>query len=269
MLSTAVFVASSDNTADVLQRVFPAFMKFWPDCVYPVYVGLNERNLPWDGPRVVRAPRSEWRTELKAQLGQLDEDRVILILDDFLIQGPVDHEKVADLVRLCFEHEWPYLRLIALERAFIARFMHKALLVPDTVAEPIPVGMPYFSSLQISIWKKSHLEASLGVPGSIWQFEQLALQNARHYAVTGSACIPYRHLVEKGKWLPDAADRLAAAGLPTDLGSRPVWSNRMRLRQGWAKAQFELIGYGAMRLGLKRRAMRQRCVSDTVRNLAR
>jgi hypothetical protein len=255
--STAVFIASSDNTADVLCRVFPSFMKYWANCAYPVYVGLNERSLPWDGPRVVRASRSEWRVELKTQLGRLSEDRVILMLDDFLIQAPVDQEKVANLLKLCFEHDWPYLRLIPLERAFLPRLMHEAFSASGRLAEPIPVEMPYFSSLQTSIWKKSHLESLLEVPGSIWQFEHLVDRTARHYAVTGGACIRYRHLVEKGRWLPDAADKLIAAGLPTDLGSRPVWPGHMRLRQRWLRAKFGLLGYAGMRLRLKLQAMRR------------
>ena len=41
MQDTGVFICSSDNRRDVLDRVIPSVFKYWPDCPYPIYVGLN------------------------------------------------------------------------------------------------------------------------------------------------------------------------------------------------------------------------------------
>jgi len=50
---------------------------------------------------------------------------------------------------------------------------------------------PFYSSLQIAIWQREHPLAMLDAPGSPWDFE--------HQGIDGNA------------------------GLPNELGSRPVW----------------------------------------------
>src|ERR1700742_4474149 len=86
----AVFICSSDNRLDVLERVLPSLAKFWPDCPYPIYVGLNSQRMLAPNITTLLAPPSEWRKECLEQLAQIRERQLLVVLDDFLFQQSVD-----------------------------------------------------------------------------------------------------------------------------------------------------------------------------------
>jgi hypothetical protein len=253
----AVVVSSSDNTVDVFKRVFPAIEKFWPDCPYEVYVGLNAQQSPFATPRVLRAEPAEWRKELASQLRQVPQEWVILVLDDFLFLAAADQPRLGALVQRCLEQDWPYLRLIPLDRPLLARWVHKLTRPRSQVVETIPRGYPYYSSLQVALWRKTHLLQSLEAARGIWDFEHLESAAELHRAVVGTACLKYRHVVEKGRWLPDAAALLTRAGLESALGTRNSWPSRVFWQQRIGRWRFQLTGYAVMKLKRKLRAWRQ------------
>jgi len=95
----------------------------------------------------------------------------------------------------------------------------------------------------IAIWKKEHFDSMLKQKGSIWDFGYERDPAVEHYAVTGPSPFSYRHIVEKGRWLPDAQSLLKAAGLPTDLGARPRWSKWAHLRLLFDRIRFFILRY--------------------------
>jgi hypothetical protein len=219
----AVFICSSDNRRDVLDRVLPSVAKFWPDRPYPLYVGLNslDRPLPIGAPRL--APPSEWHRECSVQLAQIAADYVIVVLDDFLIRAPVDQARLGELVDAAVTLDLAYLRLLPLGRSLPARLIGWRPPELKSGIERIRAHHPFYSGLQIAIWRKQHLLAMLQQPQSIWQFEHHRLPGSMHCAIKHCPPIVYRHLVERGRWLPDASSLLKQVGLATDLGNRPVW----------------------------------------------
>lgn len=250
--SLAIFVASSDNTRDVFAAVAPAFNVYWPSCPYPKYVGLNSP--PGEeavtGFIPVYAPPLGWRDELRAQLSQLSEEFVLLWLDDFLLLAPVDTARVERLRLLAVEKSFDYLRLIEIERSVLVKlFARLSAMFLNREYVPIPTGIPYYSSLQAAIWRRKHLLDMLDSYGEqrIWEFEHQALRERQHFAIVGSPPILYRHLVEKGKWLPYAAGLLKTAGLAFPRGRRSVWPSSYRLLHWRKKLIFALIGYTGMR----------------------
>lgn len=219
----AVFICSSDNRRDVLDRVLPSVAKFWPDRPYPLYVGLNSLNRPLPIGTPILAPPSQWHHECSLQLAQIAADYVIVVLDDFLIRAPVDQARLAELVEDAVTLDLAYLRLLPLGRSLPARLTgwRPSELKPGI--KRIRPHHPFYSGLQIAIWRKQHLLAMLRQPQSIWQFEHHRLPESMHCAIKHRPPIVYRHLVERGRWLPDARSLLKQAGLATDLGNRPLW----------------------------------------------
>lgn len=221
--AVAVFICSSDNRLDILDRTLPSVRKFWPACRYPIHVGLNSygRALTVAVP-IIAAP-SEWRREFSQQLTQIEQDFVIVLLDDFLIQAPVDDARLAHLAEIAVRMNLDYLRLVPLGRSLLDR---------ATGRQPAEVGPgihrvrerhPFYSALQIAIWRKPHLLAMLEQPLSIWEFERQCIRDASHCAIEDNPPIVYRHLVEKGRWLPYARSLLRSAGFAGELGDRPAW----------------------------------------------
>lgn len=240
---TAVFICSSDSRRDVLDRILPSVLKFWPDCPYPIYVGLNSHDRPLPGGTPVLAPASEWYREYTLQLAQVAEDYLIVILDDFLIGAPVDQSRLAGLVEDALTLNLAYLRLLPLGRSLPARLTGWRPPELKPGIERIRARRPFYSGLQIAIWRKQHLQSMLQKPLSIWEFEHQCIPGSVHCALKDRPPIVYRHLIERGCWLPDARSLLQRAGLPTELGDRPVWPNSRYARRFLDQVRWVVLGY--------------------------
>jgi hypothetical protein len=219
----AVFICGSDSRIDILERTLPALRKFWPACRYPIYVGLNSCSRPLPLGTAILAPPSDWRREFGQQLTRIDHDHLIVLLDDFLIQAPVDQDRFASLIEQAVRMNLDYLRLVPLGRSLLARAAGSQ---PEEISpgiQRIRERHPFYSALQVAIWRRSHLLSMLDRPLSIWEFERQCIPGANHCAITADPPIAYRHLVEKGRWLPYARALLRRAGFPPELGNRPAW----------------------------------------------
>jgi hypothetical protein len=241
--SVAVFICSGDGRRDVLDRILPSVLKFWPDCPYPIYVGLNSCIRPLRGGTAVLAPASEWYRECAFQLTQVTQDYVIVILDDFLVGAPVDQVRLTELVEDSVTLDLAYLRLVPLGRSLPARLTGWRPPELKPGIERVRTGRPFYSSLQIAIWRKGYLQSMLQKPLSIWEFEHECSPESVHCAIKDRPPIVYRHVVERGRWLPDARLLLQRAGLPTELGDRPVWPKSRYGRLFLDRVRWVVLGY--------------------------
>jgi hypothetical protein len=241
--SVAVYICSSDSRRDILDRVLPTILSNWPDCPYPIYVGLN--TCEHISPRVtpLQAKASGWREECLAQIAQLSESHLIVVLDDFLFQAPVDQSSLSSIVSNAIALRLPYLRLLPLRKSLIQRFMPRTRVSFAPGIEAIDKKRPFYSALQIAVWEKTHLVSLLKLHGSIWDFEHQKKHDTRHYVVSDSPPIAYRHIVEKGRWLPYAKRLLNESGMTTDLGKRRAWPKWTNLRVLTDEMRFLILGY--------------------------
>ena len=221
----------------------PSVHKYWRECPYPIYVGCNDVSKARAGTIPVAATPSSWGQECLEQIAQLRETHLIVLLDDYLIQAPVDQETVSRCVEEAVRLDLPYLRLVPLRKSPLDRLAAITRSNYLGAIRPIKEGRPFYSGLQAAIWNKSHFAVMLGLGGSIWEFEHVRRPTISHYAITGRPPIIYSHLVEKGRWLPYAKRLLTEAGLSADLGGRPVWPAWMHLRRVWDELRFLLLGY--------------------------
>lgn len=240
--SVGVFICSSDNRLDILDRVLPSVLKYWADCPYPLYVGLNTTNKSWPNVSSLVAKPSEWRTEVLEQIRQIPERHLIVVLDDYLFQQPVNQKRLSALVARAVNLDLPYLRLLPLRRGLSQRLIRSRTRATDGI-QSIHSRRPFYSGLQIALWNKEHFGSLLSLRGSIWDFEHQQRPGVPHYVITESPPITYRHLVEKGRWLPYAETLLRMANLSPDLGTRPKWSTWMNLKLAMDEARFLLFGY--------------------------
>jgi hypothetical protein len=239
----AVFVCSSDSRRDVVDQTLPALKKFWPDCPWPIYIGLNTiaRPLPL-GTEILALP-SQWQREFLTQLCQITQRYVLVALDDFLFEAPVNQLRVAGLFQEAMRLQLDYLRLVPLGRSLVSRLGANSTARLSADVERVPSRHPFYCAMQVAIWCKSHLEQLLADPVSIWDFERRYVPHSMHACIVGAPAIEYHHIVERGRWLPDATARFRRISLPILLGERPKWSRARLLRALAEKIQWHLWGY--------------------------
>ncbi len=256
-IPACLFVASSDRTRDVFDQVYAGFGKLWPYCPWPRYVGLTtavpEASLHGFTP-IATGVECGWRGELNAQIQQLPPEisHIILMLDDFLLLKPVDQSVLAAALAEAITQDLAYARLVPVERSLPVRLLRN--LGTRQFFEPLAHNEPYPSSLQATLWKRDYLLEALRKPGSIWDFEHQRGAPGQHHAAT-RRLIQYRHVVERGKWMPYTRRLFHGLGMTFDAGSRPMHSLSHGLRWHAHKLLFAFAGYGLSRL---KRALRAR-----------
>ena len=258
----AIFIASSDNTADVFERVYPAYAKHWNAPGVPIFVGHNTEARAGRSKEVARgrgaglpdftpvlAEPSGWRSELREQLSKVPHERVILMLDDFLLLGPTDVAGLREVARRSARRDLPYVCLTVAHRPYLPRLLLQLWDgLRGRVISRVPSSMPYYATLQAALWKKSHLMRMLERPGSIWEFEHDALPGQDHYIYTGPRLIDYLHVVEKGRWLPNAEAVFNRSGVAFDPGTRETHPEAARYLILYNMIKYHVIGYAFVRI---------------------
>jgi hypothetical protein len=217
-------VVSYDGAADIWPGFFTLLSRFWADLPYPLYLISN--HLTFADPRVTALCVGDdlsWSETLMRGLERISTQYVLLMLDDFFLTAPVDTALVVRLHHAMVARGAAYLRLVANPAADSP--------CPDwPMIGTISKGAPYRASLQMAFWRRSALIELLRRDESAWDFE---IKGSRRsdamredfLGVCGDfAIIPYRHVLRRGKLLPDAVRFFVPLGVNFDLGKRRVES---------------------------------------------
>jgi hypothetical protein len=221
-----ILVVSCDRYSDLWRPFFTVFRKQWPDCPFPVHLGSNHRvYTAHDVTPLAIGPDIDWTSNVRAMLDRLGTEHVILFLEDFLIEQPVDTARVARLVAEGIRHGAGCLRLAA----------GLPLAYPPTRPVPgvdgvgvIETGEPYRVSTQVALWRVDTLRRLL-VPGlSAWEFESVGTQLSEEltdvFWGVYTPAIAYDQCVEKSRWKPKGIEICRAAGVEVDTSTRGVFT---------------------------------------------
>ena len=222
-------VASYDGCADIWPGFFGLLSRFWPDLPYPLYLISN--HLVFSDQRITALRVGDdlsWSETLARGLERVPSRYVLLILDDFFLTAPVDTALVQRMHAAMVDKDAAYLRLVPHPKA-------------DTPCPDMPEigtvakGAPYRASLQMAFWDRRALLDLLRREETAWDFE---LKGSRRSDVMsepflsvcdGYPAIPYRHVLRRGKLLPDAVRFFAPLGVSFDF-SRRRFESEMNLR---------------------------------------
>jgi hypothetical protein len=229
----AVLVSSSDAYTDVWQPFFELFFRYWPDCPYPVYLGSNEREL--DDPRVhslTTGPDEDWSTAFTRMLDALPQRFVIVLLEDYLLDRPIDSARIERLVRYTEARDAACLRLLPVPGADVPS-------VDEPEVGELPVGAPYRLSLQAAIWDRASLRALVRPGESPWELEMHGSERTGEIerpflsvVWTDDPPLPYFCTgVVRGIWLRDAVALCRRRGVHVDLTARPRESRYLYFRR--------------------------------------
>lgn len=224
-----VLICSCDKYDDVWRPFFTLFFRYWPDCPYRVNLMANERR--YNDPRVrtlATDAAADWSTSLLQALRQIEAPYVLLLVEDYLLQKPVETARIA--------------ALCAIAMAKRAACFH---VYPDPRPRErfegvegvgcIKAGAPFRVNTQAALWEKNYLMNLLKPGESGWDFEINATARShadgRLYLSVDCAKrdAPLNYLctgVVRGKWMPDAVRLCRREGVSLDLTRRKV---------GWAR----------------------------------
>jgi glycosyltransferase involved in cell wall biosynthesis len=220
--SCSILVVSCDRYRDLWRPFFHQFWRYWPDCPFPVYLGTNSAT--WDGPRVctlATGADESWSKNLKFFLSQIRSRYVLLLLEDFFLDGPVATSGLFEHLETLEVLGGTVLRLVPNPPPDVSLENHPAVGAIHRLA-------PFRVSAQPGIWNRSGLMAILRDNESAWDFEHLGTARSRKdsggYFCTHEASLRCRHVVERGKWFWPAARYYRKLDIGCDFAARPTMS---------------------------------------------
>jgi hypothetical protein len=245
-----VLVTSSDEGRDIFETVFQNAETIWRDCDWPRFVGFTTKHADLYGFTALTAKGPfEWRRAVVDYLDALPEQiqYVLRIDEDALFMAPIDGDKLNAIADLMIRENLTYVSLVPVRRNLAGRgveyFRRKFDKRPLRL---IAFSEPYYSSVELAIWRRSYLRSLLKRPGTIWEFEH-TISNERHYAVW-EPLIEQHQIVTRGKWSLSAPRLLAQQGLSLGNSTREFQSRRSWLRQLIEKISFQTAGFLSFRI---------------------
>src|SRR3972149_8436849 len=236
----SVLVPSCDCYADLWKPFWNLFWRYWPDCPFPVYLGSNQDS--FDHPRVQMIHAgggNNWTNRVRQQILALDTPYVLMILEDFFLQSPVNTGDVLACLWALRELDGVMLRLIPRP-------------APDKHVKQFPMlgrcspGALYRVSTQTAIWRRDALLELMREGESIWEFEIIGSGRcnviAEGFYCTWKPVMTYRHhVVERGMWFRNEARKFGRMNIGCDFTHRPIMSRWEMLRWRYCKTRSVIL----------------------------
>lgn len=169
----SILVLSCDKNINVVKIFLDFFWKNWPECNYPLYIGLEKEKADFEKATTILSEKNAWSQRVKEYLEHIDSDHVLLILDDFIIEKKVDDSTIDKVLHIMEEQN--NIANIALADIYDKR---NQLTEFEHLRERKWNGN-YLVNMQIGIWKKDILLLLLKNNESPWQTELYGSIRAR------------------------------------------------------------------------------------------
>ncbi len=216
----SIYVSSFDDYADIWPTFFERFFKYWPDCLYPLYLGSVSKF--YNDTRVLplhAADHKNWSSRAVEHLQNIKTPYVLMMLEDYMIDRIVDNVVIDKLVDLLDRYE-----------------LHAIRLFPDPPPAIAMPGVPMIgfqnlgqlnrTNTHATIWRRDSLLALIRPGESLWEFEING--SVRSNRFSGGICgcwqpaLHYVMAIGKGRWFRRALRSLARDGIYPDLSARPA-----------------------------------------------
>jgi hypothetical protein len=241
---TALLVLSCDKYADVWPPFFDFFERYWKNCPYKIYLGVNEKEFVRDGVTVLKSgPARSWTEDTRAILEQMHERNIMLLLEDYFLNGAADEEKLEQCIALLENEAAIFMRIACFPADHFSDYAYDKLAHTPWCGKTRP-DAPYRVNLQAGLWNREGFLHMLSGTENPWEFEHNAsarsaampeaflglVENRKLNYVHG----PVQYLctaVTKGKWMYDAVQLARRQGIALNTTARPVETRWQYLRR--------------------------------------
>ncbi len=231
-------VVSCDAYADVVPPFIALWRRFWPDC--PFETVLLTETVPCDGfDRVLAVGRcDDWSPRIARAIDQIDTPYVLLVLNDYFLEAPVD---TALVLRRLDEAR----RFGALNVRLNPNPPGRRPLEGTDLLE-MPKNAAYCVTCQTGIWDRGFFAGLLSRTRSAWEFERrgsfmFAADEKRPLLVSASKEFPFVDAVHKGFWEKAGVELCKRCGIGLDLSVRGLPPPGVRIREALKSLVFAVF----------------------------
>lgn len=230
--SVAVVVSSCDRFFDTWRPFVFFFRKHWKDCPFPVFLITNRLQVRSQLLHSIAVgPDLGWASNMITALESIPQPYLLYFQEDYFLNAEVNSSLLADDIAYAFDKD-------AASFCFQARGEVELNFQPLNerfgVVSPESDGR---TRLQVTLWKKEALQATLRPGESAWNMEARASERTRGLLVLSyhqrrHRPIPYlMSAVVRGLWTPEAITLCEQAGVDIQPRFRSAHSEAAWLRR--------------------------------------
>lgn len=224
-----VLVTSCDAYRDLDGPFIALWRRFWPDCPFEVVL-LTESEHPREGEfggafdRVISVGKGKsWSETVVEALGRIDTPYVILQMNDYIPDKPVDTALALSLLEAAKREDALLLRMVPRPPATGKKFSSAA--APGVKMRLFPKNSAYAASCQPGFWNASFLAETARRTKSAWEFERYGSymfdeSDPRPVLMTEEQTVPGVDTLHKGYWTREGAGLLQREGIAYDFTKR-------------------------------------------------
>lgn len=208
----SILVLSCDKNISLLNILFDFFQKFWKDCPFPIFLGIETAAVNYNNVIVLNSDKLNWGERVLGYLEAIESDYVMLILDDFLPEKKVDTQRILDY--LIYIKQNKNIATIS----FADIFDKCNVPYGETGLCKRKNNANYLLNLQVGIWDKKILSGLMKKEENPWQTELFGSIRARRLDDKVFLCLesddaaPYKYgrgwLMVRGVWNGNEIRRL-------------------------------------------------------------
>ena len=193
-MNFSVLVLSCDKYLNMLDLFFKYYKRFC-NLDVPLYLSLEKADYRYDGLdiHVLQNETSDWSTRLSKSLNQISSKAVLILLEDFLIEEPVDKDelnKLADLINNNDEIAHFALTPVPMKN-------DSGTIYYERYYKRHRYGR-YKTTLQAGMWNRSELLSVIKAGESAWEREMFGnmrsyLSRRDYYAIADRQLKPIKY----------------------------------------------------------------------------
>lgn len=213
-----VLVLSCDKNEDIFEPFHHCIEKYWKDHPEVIYATETIKN-PYYKTICYNYPLENWTTRIRKTLGDIDDEQILLIIDDFFIRQPVDTKRIEYLSKQLKGN----IAVFGFEKSFDSNDIET-----DVVGmKRRNHGSPYEVCINCGLWQKDKLIDILKGEHNPWEVEGIQDNcGYDHYINSGDYIIDWGYItwiptgLFKGRWCKNIIPFFESEGIKVDYEKR-------------------------------------------------
>lgn len=230
-----ILLTTCDKYSDAWAPFFSLWKTYWPDCPYPFIMNTEEKSFSSEYFSVTAIPGGKglkWSKRLKNCLKHIDTEYVLLCLEDYFIQAPVNTVIFNEALKTM--NDTPDLGVIQFAIDIPAKY--DATSIINEYFSPVPKYKEKKGNGRIycvlSLYRTRYLKKLLLSTENPWQFECYGSIRSQFYREkvyrendSHTRCFQYYiepkygYAISRGKWLPKNKELFAAHDIEVDFSN--------------------------------------------------
>jgi len=230
-----ILILSCDKFCDLWKPYFSLFWKYY-DGPSQVYLGSNSVIFQGDNINTIYSGEDiDWSTSCRNILKQIPNKYILLLLEDIFITSKIDTDRITQHLQYMKENKVKHIHLVPTPKPD-KWIMNREIGVYEK-------GAPYRVNV-VGYWDKEYLLRLLLDGESPWDFEIKG--SYRTVYDDGFYCLQKPlfstlHVLEKGRWLPEAVNYSKEHNISLEIEKRPILSSLTNLKSNLQEYYFNII----------------------------